>query len=309
MATKDDVRDLALRGMSYEEIGLAMGLSPGLAYMIATGVPADGSGALSPEDRSRPGLVPGSTQHLSNPPTAVPGASGAVCAWMVATASEDAQMVAAGRGSRGSRTRRYRNEGRASVPPPDVLSVLRRDHNEIHSILQELSSLPAAPGGGSPEDLSPRSTLMGTVIERLSAHEAAEAGLFWPAVADTVDGGASMADLARAQEKSNKRLLANVRRLDKLDKGAEHLGDLVDELVVLVRKHVAFEDAVFTKVADQVSDEDRRRLGARMRDLLGRSVTARPRAMAGAGARPTSGATARGEKHAPDASMSGGRER
>lgn len=320
MATKNQVLDLAVRGMSYEEIGLALGLSPGLAYLIATGVPADGSDALSPEDRQRPGLLDGSTQHLSNPPASAPKSSDTVHRWMEKMANADSQMsVAAQRReveSTGRRSRAHRpskktgkggaksqaqaksekksesehgggakaQAGKTGDPQPepqqDVLSVLRREHNEIHSVLQELSSLPGMRDGGSPEELSKRTSLADVVIERLSAHEAAEERLFWPAVADTLDGGPSMAAMARDQEKEGKRVLAELRRLGK---DTEQFDELVDQLSDLVRKHVAFEDAVFTKVEEQLSEETRRQLGGRLAQLLERSPT-RPHPHTPAGA-------------------------
>jgi hypothetical protein len=55
MATLDQVRGLLDAGCSYESIGAQLGIAPGLAYMIATGVAADGSGDPNPEpDRPAP---------------------------------------------------------------------------------------------------------------------------------------------------------------------------------------------------------------------------------------------------------------
>lgn len=294
MATKRQVLDLALRGMSYEEIGLALGLSPGLAYLIATGVPVDGSDALSPEDRRRPGLLRGSTQHLASPPAAAPKASETVHRWMEQMAGGDAQMgsaagdrrvavvtarpghrrlesddrpVAAHEGGTGPHDQ---SEAGGESAPPDVLSVLGREHNDIHAILHELSSLRGMRDGGSPDELSRRESLADVAIERLSAHEAAEERLFWPAVADTVDGGPSIAAMAREQEKEAKRVLGELRGLGKDN---ERFDDLVDELAELVRKHVAFEDAVFARVEEQLTAERRCELGGRLADVLAHSPT------------------------------------
>jgi len=282
MATRNQVLDLALRGMSYEEIGLALRLSPGLAYLVATGIPADGSVSLSPEDRQRPGLLPHSTQHLSNPPVHAPSSAKAVHEWMRDMAGSDGQMLVVARRS-GSQalssdagregTAEERGDGGAGKEPsPDVLSVLGEEHKEIQSVLQELSSLRGRRDGAGPKDHSRRESLAGMVVERLSAHEAAEARLFWPAVADTIDGGQSIAAMARAQEKEGKRVLEQVRRAGADD---ERFDVLVEKLSDLVRKHIAFEDAVFVKVRDQLSEENRRQLGGRLQGILD-TVATRP---------------------------------
>ncbi|MGH8981227.1 MAG: hemerythrin domain-containing protein [Acidimicrobiales bacterium] len=294
--------DLALRGMSYEEIGLAFRLSPGLAYLIATGVPPDGSDSLSPEERRRPGLVRGSTQHLSNPPRSAPTVSDTVHRWMVEMASADTQMGSAARARGAEATpappqRRRRRRGRdkqeddAPVPEsPDVLSVLRHEHNQIRSVLQQLSSAPGMRAGSSPEELSRKESLADVVVQRLSAHETAEERLFWPAVADTIDGGPAIAAIARAQEKEGKHVLGDLRRIGVDNEG---FGALVEQLADLVRKHVAFEDAVFARVEAQLPEDGRRQLGGRLEDLLGRSPTrSHPHAPSGAGALHVAGSAA-----------------
>lgn len=61
----------ALDATSYEIAARRAGLPPGLLYLIATGVPADSSDGLSPEDLARPGLL-GSAQRLVLPPVDEP---------------------------------------------------------------------------------------------------------------------------------------------------------------------------------------------------------------------------------------------
>ena len=290
--------DLALRGMSYEEIGLAMGLSPGLAFLIADGVPADGSDVLSTEDRRRPGLLCSSTQHLPNPPASSPASSAAsspasspassdiVDEWMKAMAASDGQMVAASMASgKEQRKLQKRQEGGDVLledASPDVFSVLAREHNEIHAVLQELSSLPHIRDGAGPGDLSRREPLADLVVQRLSVHEDAEERVLWPAVADTIDGGSSMAAMAREQEREGKRLLDQLRGLAE---GGDRFDELVDEISGFVRTHVACEDAVCTEVREQLCEENRRQLGGRLVDMLDRSPTRlRPHAPSGAAA-------------------------
>jgi hypothetical protein len=68
MVTKDQVLALIRDGDTYEAAGRHLGIPPGKAYMIATGIPADGSDSLSAEDMKREGLRIGSTQHLLGVP-------------------------------------------------------------------------------------------------------------------------------------------------------------------------------------------------------------------------------------------------
>lgn len=89
MVTRAQVLGLIFRGRTYEEAGPELGVTPGQAYMIATGIPADGSMAIAPEERTRPGHLPESTQHLSNPQHVNPTVDPAVLAWIKGRAARD----------------------------------------------------------------------------------------------------------------------------------------------------------------------------------------------------------------------------
>jgi hypothetical protein len=66
MPTKLDVL-AALRGAGdYRQASKRLGIAPGQAHLIATGVPADGSPSLDPSHEGREGLL-SSPQHLVNP--------------------------------------------------------------------------------------------------------------------------------------------------------------------------------------------------------------------------------------------------
>jgi hypothetical protein len=58
------------------------GPRPGRAFMIETGLPADGSQATTPEELARRGAPVASTQYLVNPPTEVPIRSEPVLRWV-----------------------------------------------------------------------------------------------------------------------------------------------------------------------------------------------------------------------------------
>jgi hypothetical protein len=89
VVTRAQVLGLIEGGRSYDEVGPELGIPPGQAYMIATGLPADGSMALSPEERVRPGMLGESTQHLSNPPHVNPTTHPRVLAWIRERAARD----------------------------------------------------------------------------------------------------------------------------------------------------------------------------------------------------------------------------
>ncbi|MDX6243785.1 MAG: hypothetical protein QOE76_1508 [Frankiales bacterium] len=89
MVTRAQVLGLVDGGASYEEAGARLGIPAGQAYLVATGLPADGSMALAPEERGRPGTLPESTQRLSNPPHVNPTVKPEVLAWIRQRAARD----------------------------------------------------------------------------------------------------------------------------------------------------------------------------------------------------------------------------
>ena len=82
MATREQVLALLDEGHSYETAGRALHIPPGQAFMIATGLPADGSDSPHPDElRGRPAL-PSSSQGLVNPAAFNPTHTGDVAAWV-----------------------------------------------------------------------------------------------------------------------------------------------------------------------------------------------------------------------------------
>ena len=69
-------------GHSYETAGRELGISPGQAFMIATGLPADGSDAVPPGELERKPVLAGSSQHLVNPPPYNPTRKEQVMEWV-----------------------------------------------------------------------------------------------------------------------------------------------------------------------------------------------------------------------------------
>lgn len=79
---------LLQEGLGYDEIGRALGIHPGLAYLIATGVPADGSDSFSPAELLTEGLLD-SSQHLSNPKLDHPTQKESTREWVRRRAARD----------------------------------------------------------------------------------------------------------------------------------------------------------------------------------------------------------------------------
>jgi hypothetical protein len=82
MPSREQVNALLDEGHSYETAGRELKISPGLAFMIATGLPADGSDAPSPEELESRRVLPGSSQHLVNPPAFNPTRKQHVIEWV-----------------------------------------------------------------------------------------------------------------------------------------------------------------------------------------------------------------------------------
>jgi hypothetical protein len=82
MATPDQVRALLDAGRSYETVARELSISPGLAYMLATGVPADFSDDLHPSERAGRSELAGSSQRLINPRQHNPQRNPVVVEWI-----------------------------------------------------------------------------------------------------------------------------------------------------------------------------------------------------------------------------------
>lgn len=94
LPSKEQVWRALAGGSDYEAAGRELRIPPGQAYMIATGVPADGSDTITEEEARRPGFLP-SSQRLANPPHDNPTARESVSAWMKARVAADDQMRSA----------------------------------------------------------------------------------------------------------------------------------------------------------------------------------------------------------------------
>lgn len=86
-------------GGDYGAAARALGIWPGQAYLIATGMPADGSDAYTEEELRRPGALGTSTQHLvsRHSPPQNPTRNPEVHRWVRSRVEADPAMRAAAR--------------------------------------------------------------------------------------------------------------------------------------------------------------------------------------------------------------------
>lgn len=87
--SRDAVRALLDRGFGWEDAARELGVPPGLAFMIQTGVPADGSGVPELGERVGPGEALASPQSLVNPRGHNPLRSETIEAWVRTRAGRD----------------------------------------------------------------------------------------------------------------------------------------------------------------------------------------------------------------------------
>ena len=82
MPSREQVLTLLDEGHSYETAGRLLHIAPGQAYLIATGLPADGSDTPRPREQQGRPVLPGSTQHLVNPPPFNPTGNPKIVRWV-----------------------------------------------------------------------------------------------------------------------------------------------------------------------------------------------------------------------------------
>jgi hypothetical protein len=94
VATRAQVLELIDQGHSYETAARELRIPPGQAFMVATGLPADGSDVPTQEELSAKPVLPGSSQHLVNPPPFNPTRKEHVLAWVKQRAARDLKQGA-----------------------------------------------------------------------------------------------------------------------------------------------------------------------------------------------------------------------
>jgi hemerythrin superfamily protein len=246
---------LLQQGHDYSAIGRRFGVPPGQAYLIATGMPADGGDTYTETERRRPGVLP-SPQQLLGTDAENPTTKQHVLDWMKSRVAADPQMRAAAQ-------QRDAEPGDIQDPDDDhdALVVLTRDHNQVKALQQQLETLPSHATGGSSAQMSRRKSIVDMITVKLSQHEAVEEEHLWPAVRKAMPEGNRWADEAIEQEQQGKDTLT---ALGKLEPDTDEFDDLVERLVLLLRRHVAYEEKLFLQLKPMMSDEERRELGEKL---------------------------------------------
>lgn len=268
--SRDQLTAMVRQGTSYEEVGRRAGVAPGLAYLIVTGLPADGSDTLDPEEGDREGLLESSSQHLANPPTDAPTDKTVAADWLKARVAADLPLRKAG--------------GQRDLEPPeiagagetdDLVSVLGWAHGQLRRLQHVLETLPDAGSGASPEQLRRRDAAFKHLSTLLVHHERVEEQFLWPLVRETVFEGAKLAEHALDQEVRAGELIG---ALAHVDVDAPEADELIAKLLAALRKHLAFEDTVFRRLESATSADAREELGRQVRQARGMPTAEQVRA-------------------------------
>jgi hypothetical protein len=255
--TREQVVRLLESGLDYTAIGERLGVPAGQAYMIATGLPADGSDAVTAEEQHRPGLLKTSTQHLVSPQPESPTASDTVKAWLKQRTSGDEQMRRAARRLEAAPGEAQQEEG-----VRDVTDLLTREHNRITSLSKQLQAIPGRKKSGSPAQMSRRGSIAGMIADAVSRHVPPEREYLWPAVREILEDGGTLANQGLEQERE---MTQTLTALGKVPPESEEFDTLVDELVERLRKHIAFQEMVFARLREAMPQGGRDRLGEMVR--------------------------------------------
>ncbi|MGH2914633.1 MAG: hypothetical protein ACRDMX_06575 [Solirubrobacteraceae bacterium] len=88
LPTREQVTGLLAQGHSCETAARKLGIPAGLAYMIATGIPADGSAVVDRGSHTQ-STPPARTQGLANPPAVNPTRDQQVIEWVRRRAADE----------------------------------------------------------------------------------------------------------------------------------------------------------------------------------------------------------------------------
>lgn len=99
MGRRVSAAEMAREGAPFEDIGRACGIPPGLAYLLATGHPADRSDVAPGGQQGGGSETVGNAQHLCNPPVRGHDTSAMVKEWMARRARAERGTAARARGA------------------------------------------------------------------------------------------------------------------------------------------------------------------------------------------------------------------
>lgn len=231
MPTRRQVRELLDQGLDHAAAGRQLGVPAGLAHLIATGVPADGSDTITEADRLRTGALRAS-QRLVQPREVNPTSSETVRSWIGARIAGDDQL-------RQASARRPVEPAALDHAGGDLAEVLAREHTALQAAGKRLRFLPAVDRGANSSQIRARWTLASWIARELVRHEDFESAQLWPLVREHLPGGGDRADDAEQRTREDERL-AN----DLLECAANRFEELAGQLLLRVRQHAALVDRV-----------------------------------------------------------------
>jgi hemerythrin-like domain-containing protein len=140
----------------------------------------------------------------------------------------------------------------------DLFSVLSADHDRILGLLSQLTGGAPEPAAGPRE----RKAIANRLVKELSRHEVAEEMIFWPLVAERLDDGASVIEVALGQESVGKRVL---NELVHVSPGNEEFATLTHTVASHLREHITYEqNVVWPRLQLRLSAGERGDLGGRL---------------------------------------------
>jgi hemerythrin-like domain-containing protein len=252
--TREQVLEAIGAERDYHSAARRLGIPAGQAYMIATGLPADGGDTFPPSELRRPGIIDASTQGLVYAQAAPenPTTKPHVLEWIKGMAQVDGQMAEAARG-------RDAVPGEPEEPDvTDIGAVLTRQHDQVTAMLEALKAIPGVSAGGSEVHQSRRKSVVDLITVALSKHEATEEEHFWPVVRSALADGDERAGTALQQEQEGKDLLHSMSDVAASEQEFDEMAEQLDQAA---RKHVAFEDRVLLALESAMSEEDRSEVG------------------------------------------------
>jgi hemerythrin superfamily protein len=135
----------------------------------------------------------------------------------------------------------------------DALQILAAEHKEVTDLLQSL---------GSTGDPGERRRLADRLVSTLAAHTQLEERIFYPAVAERVEGGQGFVAVSREEHQKTKKPMEKLGTTDPQD---PWFSPALGELTKLVKEHVADEEhQLFPRVRRAFSAAELEELGERM---------------------------------------------
>ncbi|MHB8504466.1 MAG: hemerythrin domain-containing protein, partial [Acidimicrobiales bacterium] len=146
-----------------------------------------------------------------------------------------------------------------SANPDDAFVVLRRAHDELRAMADDVKDRPA----GSRQQAHEATEAMHGWVAACVKHETAEEAELWPVVRQRLEGGDGLAQRAGEAELELRRLL---QTLSRRFAGDVDWDELIDTIGRLAYDHMVFEQVqVFAPLSRVLSDRERSELGRRLR--------------------------------------------